>query len=75
MKAQLMGIEEQDFSCQFENLEKPFVVEGPVIVTRSPCHLTSDIQQLVAVNNEAIHLQFLHDQFNVVVFSSKGDRP
>lgn len=46
------------------------VIEGEVLVTRCPCLHPGDIRLLKCVNKP--ELQYL---FNVVVFSSKGERP
>lgn len=48
----------------------PKIIEGDVVVTRNPCVHPGDLRVLQAVDNHA--LRYL---FNVVVFSSKGDRP
>ena len=46
------------------------VIEGTVVVTRSPCLHPGDVRALKAVNkSELSHLE------NVIVFSQKGDRP
>lgn len=50
--------------------EDSFVLEGRIITTRNPCTHPGDIRILTGVNKpELSHL------FNVVVFSSKGERP
>ena len=47
-----------------------FTLQGDVLVTRNPCTHPGDIRQLRCVNKpELSHL------YNVIVFSSKGDRP
>lgn len=46
------------------------IIEGKVLVTRNPCTNPGDIRILNCVNRP--QLRYL---FNVVVFSSKGDRP
>ena len=46
------------------------LIEGDVLVTRNPCHHPGDIRKLKCVYKEELkHL------YNVVVFSSKGERP
>ena len=35
----------------FEDFYKPKVLEGKVLVTRSPCHFPSDLQGFKAVDN------------------------
>ncbi|CDW77053.1 rna-directed rna polymerase [Stylonychia lemnae] len=53
-----------------DSVEEPKLVNGSVIVTRNPCTHPGDIRLLAAVDRpELAHL------FNVIVFSSKGDRP
>eukprot|EP00118_Oscarella_pearsei_P028510 m.2323 g.2323 ORF g.2323 m.2323 type:complete len:1118 (+) comp8576_c0_seq1:109-3462(+) len=48
----------------------PFVVTGPVVVTKNPCFHPGDIRVLQAVNKPVLsHL------VNVVTFPAKGDRP
>ena len=51
------------------------IITGEVLVTRNPCHFTSDLQRFTAVDNFEVRQQFLDDNFNVIVFSSKGTRP
>lgn len=46
------------------------IIEGEVLVTRNPCSHPGDIRMLRCVDNP--ELRYL---FNVVVFSSKGERP
>lgn len=46
------------------------LIEGEVLVTRNPCTHPGDIRLLQCVNRP--ELRYL---FNVVVFSSKGERP
>jgi RNA-dependent RNA polymerase len=46
------------------------IIEGDVLVTKNPCSHPGDIQKVRAVNRpELKHL------FNVVVYSSLGERP
>ena len=50
--------------------EMEYVVESDVLVTRNPCVHPGDVRKLKCVyKKELSHL------FNVVVFSSKGQRP
>ena len=50
--------------------DKPQLIEGECLVTRNPCTHPGDIRLLKAVKRKELsHL------FNVVVFSSKGNRP
>ena len=54
----------------------PYVVEGDVIVTRNPCSHPGDIRQLKAVKPKKEYFKkYFKNLFNVIVFSSKGDRP
>ena len=62
--------EDGEEKCIFEAYGKPKIVEGKVILTRAPCHLPSDIQCFIAVDNLAVRENYLHDNFNVIVFSS-----
>ena len=46
------------------------IVQGDVLVTKNPCNHPGDIRKLKAVKHHKLeHL------VNVVVFSSKGERP
>lgn len=59
---------ESELLTQIEGVQR--TIDGDVLVTRSPCTHPGDIRRLKAVNKpELAHL------FNVVIFSSKGDRP
>lgn len=46
-----------------------------MIVTRCPCHMPSDIQGLKAVDRPELRDKFFTDHYNVIVFSSQGERP
>ena len=67
--------EDGEEKCIFEAYGKPEIVQGNVVVTRAPCHLPTDIQCFRAVDNLAVRDNFLDDNFNVIVFSSQGERP
>ena len=49
------------------------IIEGDVLVTKNPCSHPGDIQKVRAVNRP--ELKGLKHLFNVVVYSSKGERP
>ncbi len=51
-----------------------FLVTGSVIVCKNPCSHPGDIRLLTAIHDEARVGKFKH-LVNVIVFSSKGDRP
>ena len=67
--------DEDDDECIFKDIGVPEIIEGPVVMTRSPCHLPSDIQCFRAVDNPQVRANHLTDNVNVIVFSSQGDRP
>ncbi|CAF3855780.1 unnamed protein product, partial [Rotaria sp. Silwood1] len=46
------------------------ILQGPVVVTRSPCFHPGDIRRL-----EAVDVSALHELKNVIVFPINGDRP
>ena len=46
------------------------VLEGPIAITKNPCHHPGDLRVLQAVNNES-----LHHLYDVLVFPGQGSRP
>ena len=64
--------ENQVYCCYTHNGAEPRVLNGNVVITRSPALHPGDVQLVEAVDVPAGHpLQALH---NVVVFSSHGER-
>lgn len=59
----------------FKEVGVPEIIVGKVIMTRMPCHLPSDVQCFTAVDNLDVFANNLHDNVNVVVFSSQGSFP
>ena len=58
-------------------MSKPQVITGKVVISRSPCHLPSDVQCFNAVDvfNFGDEEALLSDHYNVIVFSSQGSMP
>ena len=50
------GGDENDLQeCKFiDNYYRSQVITGKVLVTRNPCHFTSDLQAFIAVDNFAV---------------------
>lgn len=46
------------------------IVEGDALVTKNPCSHPGDVRKVTAINREEFH-----HLYNVVVFSTKGQRP
>ncbi|CAF3700922.1 unnamed protein product [Rotaria sordida] len=46
------------------------VLEGPIAITKNPCHHPGDLRVLEAVNNS-----YLHHLYDVLVFPQQGSRP
>jgi len=52
------------------------LVTGPVVVTKNPCSHPGDIRLLKAIGKDHPHFNhFENDYVNVIIFSTKGDRP
>lgn len=69
-------LEEGEIYCpyKFSNGDEG-VVEGYVLITRSPVHHPGDVQMAIAVQSSSIPLYSpLRELSNVVVFSQKGSR-
>ncbi|THH34116.1 hypothetical protein EUX98_g35 [Antrodiella citrinella] len=53
-----------------------FYLEGPTMVSRSPCIHPGDVQMARAIGSPPMDSPFVHESFrNCIVFSVKGNRP
>jgi RNA-dependent RNA polymerase len=51
------------------------LISGNVIITKNPCSHPGDIRVLNSIGKDHPHYEEFEHYFNVVIFSSKGERP